>query len=243
MIYDNKPVDLSYIQQVLDEQADPSLRNSFLLALRYRQGQENDDVLLGVMQFLEDHHWRPEALRAQLRQLEQPISASARQYRLLPYAAILATAITAIAWLMQAPGPPISQTHIPLETGLPNFLGSDDALNKWRPVMAAYARHDFTASANALKALSTDYPNNDTLYYLQGVVAFQSEQYSEAAQYFLALPDTATSAFGADRDIFLALALLHSGDKVAARELFRKLQQDEDHPYQHAADTWLIKLK
>jgi TolA-binding protein len=239
MTYDNKTVDFSLILRTFSSTADPSRRHQLLKALRAQKGQEFDDTLQGVLQYLDDHHWDPEALTGKLKQLDQPVVSPKRNNFLLTLAAA-AILLIGLAW-WYPPAPNALQSYELSETGLPNFLGSDDELKKWRPAMEALARNDFAAAANALAALAADYPRSDTLLYLQGSMAYNQQAYREALAFFSAMPDTSMSVFAADRDYFTALALLKSGDKAAARRQLEAIISNEYHPHRRLATSLLEK--
>lgn len=237
MTYDYKTVDFSLILRTFSDPSDAAGQQHLLNTLRSHQGQIDDDTLQGLMQYLDDHQWDPEALTGKLKQLDQAVVTPKRNNFLLAFAAA-AILLIAFAW-WYSPAPSVLQSYELNETGLPNFLGSDDNLKKWRPAMEALARNDFAASANALAALAADYPQSDTLLYLQGSMAYNQQAYREAVAFFSAMPDTSSSVFAADRDYFTALALLKYGDRVAARRQLEAIVSKENHPHRRLAKSLL----
>lgn len=236
LTYKERPLDIKLALDLLSNTANKDEQAAFLSFLRQHRNDIDDEALQGLLLFLDDHQGQLEALHDKLSSLNQPIvKKPAPDYR-LRYAAALALLITA-TWLLFPKKKPESDlaAFTPLETGLPNFLSSEDNLNKWRPAMEAFTQENYLKAIGELEKLTDYQSNNDTLLYFSGVAAFKVQSFDKAISAFLKLQQQPDSPYAADGEYFLALAYWQTGQTDKARSALKTIAHQQAHPFAEAA--------
>jgi predicted Zn-dependent protease len=236
LTYDDRPLDIQLALELLSPEASPEQQQAFLQFLRLHRHHINDDALLGLLRFLDDHQWQLQALHTILPQLEKPLRKKAKPDYRFHYAAALALLLLA-SWLLfpkNKPSPDLA-AFIPVETGLPNLLSTADQLQKWRPAMQAFTQENHARALIELDKLANSTPENDTLYYFYGVAAFNMQAHDKAIQALLNLKKMPKSAYAADGEYFLALAYWQSGKTELARSALQAISAQDAHPFAEAA--------
>ncbi|MDQ3193147.1 MAG: hypothetical protein M3Q58_16305 [Bacteroidota bacterium] len=126
------------------------------------------------------------------------------------------------------------------EPGLPVLMNNNEksALNK---AMTLYKAGEYSESKEIIENLLSIKPENDTLLYFNGVVNYELEAYSKAADQFEAVSEI-ESVFNEQAEYRLALSYLRLSKENKARVVLEKIVSNPSHLYKEQAQELLKQL-
>jgi hypothetical protein len=187
-----------------------------------------------------------ETLRERMRSIDQELDARNPVVRpiLRPWmwaaAAAVLAGLSGVLWFMDRDTPEgLADEFAITEPGLPVLMGTSP--RSMAAIMNAYKQNDFaTARGLLMKAVETD-PQNDTLYYFNGVLEEREGGCASAEVWFTHVP--ASSVFAGKARYNLALCALRSGELSRAREQLDAIAGMQDAQVSAKARELLLRLK
>ena len=157
----------------------------------------------------------------------------------LKYAAVLAVILSAALWFISRPSSSerAFAAHFAPDPGLPVAMSASDD-HAFHDAMVAYKLGDHDEAIGKWSALLKKEPTSDTLRYYIGCAELNAGRGDRAAPLLLSVAEQSNSAFAVKARWFGFLALVRSGDLVAARALVFPA----DHPYATKAKAVIAEL-
>lgn len=230
----NKYLTLELLLQSLENDFDNQERE--LIFNELKNTIPTDDALLGAKLILEQNNWDYKALKHVFNKVERKIenlvhenSGKKSKTSYLKYVAILIPIVIITGYLInQTRKESIDEYYIE-EVGLPSLMSVKKT--NWDELMELYKTNKFEKALALTKKIKVQKPENDTVNYFQGVIAYDLKKYDLAKEDFEKVIENKQSAFYNDAEFRLGFALKHiDQDKESIRQ-FEKVIGNSNNPY------------
>ena len=238
----NKPITLQLLLQSLENDFDDQERELILNELR--NSAPTEDAMLGAKLILEQNNWDYKALKNTFLKAERRIenlvhtnSTQKSKPNYLKYAAIIVpVALLSGYFLNKANTDSIDQYYIK-EAGLPNLMSTEKT--NWEELMQLYKSNQFEKAFTLTDKIKVQKPENDTLNYLQAIIAYELKKYSIAKDGFEKVTKNKQSTFYNDAEYRLGFALKYLNQNQESKHQFETVKANNNNPYSVEANKIL----
>lgn len=224
--------------KAFDEAENKSDAKSLLHELK--QHNTEDEALIGLKLFLENHDWDYGAFKKAIQSTSENLNTISQKKNskkvyfnsFLKYAALLVLTIGIISISFFLNKTTIDD-YYPEEPGLPNYMSSDN-LSKWTKSMKHFRTSEFQKMKDELNSINVE-NTNDTLVYFKAISNYKLENYDKANNGFLEVKELQNSTFQYEAEFRLGFTLYKANRIEESKSLFLKISKEKQHPYQKEA--------
>jgi tetratricopeptide (TPR) repeat protein len=230
----NKNLTLELLLQSLENDFDKQERE--LIFDELKNTIPADDALLGAKLILEQNNWDYKALKHVFSKVERRIenlvyenSVKKSKTNYLKYAAVLIPIVIITGYFINPTRKESIDEYYIEEAGLPSLMGAKKT--NWDELMELYKSNKFEKALALAEKIKVQKPENDTVIYFQGVIAYDLKKYNLAKEGFEKVIKNKQSAFYNDAEFRLGFALKQINQNKESIHQFEIVKANNNNPY------------